>query len=373
MVAESWTDGALRVAVRRLLEKHWDVALDDARAVRELAAVLDGQLPGGMVPHMRYGAVPPDTWLGPLPLTSSLTQPPMFGHAIKVVVERGFDVPAGTLDRAVRGLDWLWTHRRTDRDLMYVVHPWEAGNDHSPRWDAWGAPGTTPADWDRPARTAWNKARMGDVTFHADGAAAWSSTFVAAPAGFNAYVAFNLAELAAALDDRNLADRAARIAAAMDEHLWDENEALWCDLAIVGGHRQRVCTPISDGVMGALVTPEATRADAALAQLDLPDRFGAPFGPTNVARSHSAYDPGMYWRGVAWPHLNYLLWLALRRQHRLDEASALARRTLETAMHSGFAEYWHPETGAGLGAIPQSWTALALAMSPDTAGRELTP
>lgn len=91
---------------------------------------------------------------------------------------------------------------------MYVVHPWEAGNDHSRRWDAFGAPGTTAADWDRAARTAWNTARMADVTFHLDGAAAWSTAFVAAPAAFNAYVAFNLSELAAVLGDRSLADRA---------------------------------------------------------------------------------------------------------------------------------------------------------------------
>jgi hypothetical protein len=29
------------------------------------------------------------------------------------------------------------------------------------------------------------------------------------------------------------------------------------------------------------------------------------------------------------------------------------------ATKSGFAEYWDPDTGAGLGAAPQSWTALA--------------
>ncbi|HEY9349854.1 MAG TPA: hypothetical protein VIP75_04095, partial [Acidothermales bacterium] len=39
--------------------------LGDDRAARELAAVLDGQLPDGLVPHMRYGGQPPDTWLGP--------------------------------------------------------------------------------------------------------------------------------------------------------------------------------------------------------------------------------------------------------------------------------------------------------------------
>jgi len=391
MVVDPPPDAALRTRVRALLEGHWDddrgfcvpntavyphlwlwdscfhaiiwAHVGDARASRELDALLAGQLPDGLVPHMRYGGGPPDTWLGPLPTTSSLAQPPMFGHAIKVLRSRGIAVPLEMIIRARRGLDWLWSQRRTDDDLLYVVHPWEAGNDHSPRWDGWGAPGTTPADWDRAARTAWNKTLMQDVIFNADGAASWSSTFVACPAGFNAYVAFNLAELAGALDDRVLAERASRIAAAMDEHLWDEAQGLWCDLAVVGGTGKRATTPISDGAMGALVTADAGRAERALAQLELPDRFGARFGPTNVARSDPSYDPRMYWRGAAWPHLNYLLWLALRRWQRADEAAGLAQRTREAAELSGWAEYWDPETGEGLGAIPQSWTGLAVAMT----------
>jgi len=337
--------------------------LGDERASRELEAVLEGQLSDGLVPHMRYGGQAPDTWLGPLRTTSSLAQPPMFGHAVKVLLAHGITPSPQVVSRARRGLDWLWTHRRTELDLLYVVHPWETGNDHSPRWDGWGAPGRTRDDYDRAARTAWNKLRMGDVTFHDDGAAAWSSAFVACPAGFNAYVAFNLAELAQVLDDPTMAERARRIATAMDEHLWDDEQSLWADLALVGGHGSLDATPISDGVMGALVTSDAGRAEAALAQLELPHRFGARFGPTNVARSHPAYDPGMYWRGAAWPQLNYLLWLALRRWQRLDEATALALRTRGSAVRSGWAEYWDPETGAGLGAVPQSWTGLAVAMT----------
>ena len=392
MVTDRQSEAELRRDVLTLLERHWDAErgfcvpnptcyphlwlwdscfhavvwahLGDGRAARELAAVLDGQLPGGLVPHMRYGGHQPDTWLGPLPTTSSLAQPPMFGHAIRVLLAHNIAVPAAIITKAKAGLDWLWSTRRTELDLLYVVHPWEAGNDHSPRWDGWGAPGRTRADYDRAARTAWNKDRMSDVSFHDDGSAAWSTAFVACPAGFNAYVAFNLAELAVALGDPLLADRTGRIAAAMDAHLWDAEQNLWSDLALVGdGTTAR--TPISDGIMGALVTTDARRAEAALAQLELPDRFGAPFGPTNVARSDPAYDPRTYWRGAAWPHLNYLLWLAQRRWHRLDEAAGLARRTREAAQRSGWAEYWDPETGDGLGAIPQSWTGLVVAMTAD--------
>jgi hypothetical protein len=384
------TADVLRTAARQLLERHWDdkrgycvpnpdvyphlwlwdscfhaiswAHLGDGRARREFDAVLQGQLDGGLVPHMRYGGTRPDSWLGPLSATSSLTQPPMFGHAAKALVAHGLSPSADALQRARRGLDWLWDNRRTDLDLIYVVHPWEAGNDHSPRWDDWGAPGRTASDYDRAARSAWNKQRMRDVSFNPDGAASWSSTFVASPAGFNAYVAFNMAELADTLNDPALAERAGRISTAMDAHLWNRAEGLWQDLAIVGGGPS-VTVPISDGVIGALVTSDREHALAALAQLSDDSRFGAPWGPTNVARDHPAYDPDMYWRGAAWPHLNYFLWLAARRWGLSEVAEDIAAKSRRAAFGTGWAEYWNPETGRGLGAIPQSWTTVVIAMA----------
>ncbi len=82
-----------------------------------------------------------------------------------------------------------------------------------------------------------------------------------------------------------------------------------------------------------------------------------------MARSHPAYDPGMYWRGAAWPNVNYLLWLALLRWNRTEHAEVLARMTLAGARTSGWAEYWNAETGAGRGARPQSWTGVVLPMT----------
>jgi hypothetical protein len=386
------SDPEVRAEVRQLLGAHWDADrgycvpnpatyphlwlwdscfhalvwayLDDARALPELDATLAGQLQDGLVPHMRYGGEPADTFLGPLEAMSSLAQPPMFGHTIRVLEQRGVSVPPSTLARARRGLKWLRENRRTDDGLLFVIHPWEAGNDHSPRWDDWGAPGRTPSDYDRAARTAWNKNLMGAVTFVGDGAAMGNPQFVACPAGFNAYTAFNMAELGAALNDDEVRGWAAELADAIDRQLWNEDEQLWDDLAVVGGGAS-VHTPISDGIMAALVTSNEVKANAALDQLTASDRFAAPFGPTNVARSHPAYDPDMYWRGAAWPNINYLLWLALRRWKRTEEAHELAQRTLDGARISGWAEYWNPETGAGLGAKPQSWAGLVLPMVAD--------
>ncbi|WP_432105341.1 MGH1-like glycoside hydrolase domain-containing protein [Streptomyces sp. bgisy091] len=379
----------LRESALKLLENHWDggrgycvpnpatyphlwlwdscfhaiawAQLDDPRAEEELGAVLEGQLTGGMVPHMRYGPAGPDTWLGPLDATSSLTQPPMFGHAARVLTDRGRKPSAAVLERARAGLDWLWRERRTDEGLVFIVHPWEAGNDHAPRFDDWGAPGRTSADYDRAARSAWNKAQMDQVRFADDGAAISSRTFMTCPAAFNAYTAFNMAELAEVLDDDVLRERARLIAAAMDRRLWNRGEELWDDLALIGGGPS-TSVPLSDGVMGALVTQDRDRALAALGQLSDSGRFAAPYGPANVARTHPAYDPDMYWRGAAWPQMNYLLGLALRRWNLDAEAAALSEATAAAVRGNDWAEYWNPETGAGLGAAPQTWSALAACM-----------
>jgi len=60
-----------------------------------------------------------------------------------------------------------------------------------------------------------------------------------------------------------------------------------------------------------------------------------------------------YWRGPVWPQLAYLLWRA---------GAPIGASTVAGALRSGLAEYWNPDDGTGLGAIPQSWTGLALLM-----------
>jgi glycogen debranching enzyme len=72
----------------------------------------------------------------------------------------------------------------------------------------------------------------------------------------------------------------------------------------------------------------------------------------------------MYWRGPAWPPLNYLFQQAAKRLDLEDMALELAKLTAAGAKASGWAEYWNPENGRGLGAVPQSWAGLVIAMQP---------
>lgn len=99
--------------------------------------------------------------------------------------------------------------------------------------------------------------------------------------------------------------------------------------------------------MPALVTRDESKARLALTQLEDPGRFDAPYGPTNVARNHLTYDPHSYWRGPAWPPLNYLFWIALRRWNLRESAAKMRKLPIDGALQSRWAEYWNPTAALG--------------------------
>src|SRR5262249_23070579 len=113
-------------------------ALGDARWLRELENVFSLQLPSGVVPHMGYQTNPERSLaLWHSPGRSDITQPPVYGHALRVLAAREFAVDH-LYDGATAGLRYLFEHRRDpDSGLIRVLHPWETGRDDSPRWDGW--------------------------------------------------------------------------------------------------------------------------------------------------------------------------------------------------------------------------------------------
>jgi glycogen debranching enzyme len=136
---------------------------------------------------------------------------------------------------------------------------------------------------------------------------------------------------------------------------------LWRDVAFAGGGAS-TRIPTLDATLPALCTADLTKSSAALQQLRDTNRFAAQYGPRFVPAHHSTYNPVQYWRGPAWPQLNYLAALAAGRCGDDELRDDLGRLTKRSVLRAGFAEYWNPETGRGLGAKPQSWAAIAAAM-----------
>ena len=327
-------------------------SLGDVRGVHELRSCFRSQLPTGFVPHMRY--LEPNNGRGPLSDRSSYIQPPIYAHACRVLSSAGFAVGAGLLDSITRALDWLWQQRMTDHGLLFVVHPWESGADDSPRWDSW----VPLSRYDHRAYSKYDRDLVAVTEFDQLGVAVWSQAFVAVPAAFNAFAAHAARELAALSGDAGWEARGNDLATAMDERLWDDSEGLWADLPLVGGG-PTARIPTLDGVFGALATTDSRRAHRALDQLVDTERFGSAYGLRYLPRGHPAYVADEYWRGPAWPQLNYMAYVAARRWERSDVVDAIATMSLRGASRSGFSEYWNAESGHGLGARPQGWAALA--------------
>lgn len=329
-------------------------ALGDERALRELEAIFAGQLPDGFLPHMRYGR---KTYArGPLPSVSSFTQPPVYARALKAAADAGYTPSDRLFEGAARALDALWRDRLRD-GLLVIVHPWEAGTDDSPRWDSWV--GST--RWSRRRWTKFDRTLLKSTVFSPHGQAIDNPEFVAAPALFNAIAADASITLGELIGSTQLIARGRALADALDERAWDDDSMLWSDVAFVGGGSS-VRVPTVDAVLPALCSSNAARSSAALAQLLDPHRFSAPFGPRFVPATDPTYRPTKYWRGPAWPQLNFLAMLAARGCGDDELAETLADSTKRSCLRSGFAEYWNPETGRGLGARPQSWAAVAAAM-----------
>ena len=222
-------------------------ALGDQRAVKELEAVFEGQLASGFVPHMRYAE--PSQYRGPLDDRSGYTQPPVYGHALAVGVRSGLAVPDALIARVGGAYDYLWRERRTQDGLLRIVHPWEAGADDSPRWDGWI--GST--EWNRELWTGFDLELVGLTAFEETGEATGNERFEAAPAAFNAIAAHGMRELASVGGDQRWRERADEVSAAIDDRLWEDDEGLWSDRAVVGPD-DSVGVPTLDGALPALST-----------------------------------------------------------------------------------------------------------------------
>ena len=68
------------------------------------------------------------------------------------------------------------------------------------------------------------------------------------------------------------------------------------------------------------------------------------------------FEPKRYWRGPVWLIVNYLVADGLARCGLADAAEAVHRDSLKL-IEGGFAEYYDPVTGEGLGGGNFTWTA----------------
>ena len=259
--------------------------LGDDRGLDELAQALGAADASGCVPHMVYQLNPrhhEDLWgrQG----ASSITGPPMYGHALAELHRRGAHVPERLLAAAADGLEFLLRRRErhAESGLVLLCHPWESGADNDPRWDDFCAGGFDERRW-----FDCKGELLGGIVRSAGGAPLANPRFAVASAGFSALVAFNALDLADATGAIEAAG-ARRLADAVRAR-WDGDLCTYTDAGDAEAGSGRIRTAY--GLLGLLTETDPGRAAAIAAELGDPGAYGGAYGPAGVHRAEPSFRP----------------------------------------------------------------------------------
>ena len=330
----------------------WAKLGDTDKAVLELETLMNTMQPSGFIPHMNYVNKPEAAMtLWKQPRFSTITQPPMFGHAIAELIRQGISISDECIDKAFRALEFFNTYRiHEPSGLVTLCHPWESGADNNPRWDGYYELPHGHQDWQ-----AEKVAMLNTIERDVNGTPLYNPKFNPAVPSFTALVAFNLLELEEPTGMSDNTTATSLIEAV--ENAWDDTLQTWVD---IGPDNVDATAGVLDALLCILVDRNSDRVDIVVETILDPTRYNGRYGTTVVDMQHPEYDANGYWRGACWPQMEYLLWVALKRNGRDEIADLVAKKFVLGAATSNLSEYWNPDTGTGVGAENQSWTGLCL-------------
>jgi hypothetical protein len=113
--------------------------------------------------------------------------------------------------------------------------------------------------------------------------------------------------------------------------------------------------PYQTLILGKLLPPEIHKQMAA--DLAEPGRFLTPWGLATESLRSSMFTPTGYWRGAIWPPTTLIIVDGLARCGHKALAKDIAKRYCDMCAKSGFAENFHPITGAGQNDPAYTWAA----------------
>ena len=376
------------------------MTFDQQRAWNEFHSLLLGQWKSGpqegLIPHIVFHRPSdsyfpgPDQWgceadgqVRQVP-TTSICQPPLHATMVRAMLDMNAD-PAITeknLRPIVAGLVkhhrwWYRCRDPLDTGLVFSSHPWESGMDNSPAWDE---------PLKAVPRTSRSYTRK-DIG-HVDSSMRPTQEFydrVVYLMDFNREVGFDPKRIANESPYRvndigiiSILNRASHSLAGLCDQLGMQEDAtflrarcamtaraigqLWSEKlgqyvsrnAITGELLQ---APTHAGFLtwyGRLTEPARDAQQQATLSAWLAE---TPYALPSTRSTYPGFEPARYWRGPIWQHLTSLIAEGLDRcGHK-----ALGRKLQDSIdalfVKSGFYEYYHPLTGAGLGGGSFSWTA----------------
>jgi hypothetical protein len=194
-------------------------------------------------------------------------------------------------------------------------------------------------------------------------------------ADLSGWVAFFAQDMARIADEIGQPERAGfywaeynQIVAQINAELWDEETGFYYDRNTHGFLLEKSYTGLIPFIAGA---PDAAQTERVIAHLTNPAEFWSPYGIRSLSADSAIYEPGYSetgwknsnWRGPVWMPINYLLVQRLEEDHPelADQLREALIANVETQWQTTgrFWEYYHAETGEGLGADHQTgWTAL---------------
>jgi hypothetical protein len=387
---------------------NWDSAFvsmgfatfDIDRAYQELERLVEGQWDNGMLPHIVFHVLSdtyfpgPDVWNTDQchpkkPTTSGITQPPVFGMALRYIYEMALttgqhDAHARTrslFTAALRSHRWWLKARDPDqRGLVAILHPWESGSDNSPAWDEALArvPTITKIEIHRQDTKHVNAAmRPRNVDYQRfihlveiygecewDPIKQWSvAPFKVADVQMTAILARATADLIWVASTLNLCDEVNELSAM--HHLligglkdrWRDNLRGFVSLDLISGK------DIEKPTQACFIPLIALELDIHQRETvrDEIERWcqGMFVGVPSTAPFSSDFESKRYWRGPVWAIINWLIADGLRKNHLIELATIIEGNTINVIERTGFCEYFDPITGEGLGGDTFSWTAAA--------------
>lgn len=377
---------------------NWDSAftslgwaeLDTDRAFREVEKLFDAQWPSGMVPHIVFwtdeanyfpGA---DVWRtdgitggrsgGGVP-TSGISQPPVAATALRRLAEHDLQRAAALVPKLDASHRWWHSARDPGANgVIAVSHPWESGRDNTPDWDAAlaavatdGVGAYTRRDLDvvdaamRPHQRDYDR-YLALVNFAAasgwdDRAIAAASPFWVADPATTAILLRAERDLAALMsmtghDPGDVDVRIARLEQGY-EQFWNPSAGAYCSIDLRTGAHTDAATSASFLAPYAGVT---AHHDRVLAELDAWAQV-VPYGVPSFDPRRPEFEPNRYWRGPIWLVLNYMIGVGLADAGDAEHSERVRSWSRELVVRTGFAESFHPVTGAAVGGEQFSWTA----------------
>ncbi|MBD3241583.1 MAG: hypothetical protein GF331_13420 [Chitinivibrionales bacterium] len=275
----------------------------------------------GKMPHFACS-----TWVRP-----HASQPPLAGWAAERLVRERDDkeLAAALLPALVRNTRWWIRQRTAPGGLVFCSDPLETGWDDTPRLD------------------------NGPII------ACDMNAYVLKQMHSCVYLAELLGRTEQAENMRLEADRFGR---AMLEQLYDRHENVFRDVLVETDQQQQLLTPACFLPLWAGVPlPEQEARDMIERHLLDKSKFFGDIPFPSVAYDQPVYDPKQWWRGPTWLPVAYLMLETLRKYGFEKQWRQAAERLHRMIVDDGrISELFNSQTGEGMGAAQQGWTAAIL-------------